>query len=149
MILGVIYKEYITEYLKKIQLSVIKKSLIDIIIILLLIFYLLNFNHGNVSNQIIGIPLISFIIIYLTIHNNGLIKIILTNKVNLFLSNISFECYLIHYVLCIFLTKYFYQYSFTIMGIIYTYVMLLVGTIILSLLYKTILKKISDIFSKL
>ena len=104
---------------------------------------MLNFKHGNISNQVIGIPLILFIILYLTISNNGLLKYILNTKTNIYLSNISFECYLIHYVLFLFTKDYLQNYSYTYLGIFYIYTFLLITTIICSILYRQAYKFIS------
>lgn len=142
IVLGIMYVK--NTYNLQERFISLKHNLGDIVTLILLLFSILNCKNGDTSNIIFGIPIISFIIIYLCNINNGIIYKVLTHRINQYLGNLSFECYLIHYPIFILLQEYIKPYVSTWFGIIFFYFILLFLTLILSIIYKNIVKYFSN-----
>lgn len=137
LVLGMIYAT--NQYkLQKIKIIQNHSLLFECFVIFSTLIIMFGFKHGDVSNPILGTPIISIIILYLCNIKNGLLYKLFTNKVSQYLGNISFECYLIHYPLCILLSDKIKPYCSSLGNICIFYLLLLILTIILSLLYKYI-----------
>lgn len=116
--------------------------LIEVLVLLSIFIIMFGFRHGDISNPILGMPIILITIIYLCNVKNGLLYKLFTNKISQYLGSISFECYMIHYPLCTFLKTKIQPYCYSISGIIVFYFVLLFITIILSVIYNKFFTKI-------
>ena len=151
LILGTIYSQHLKIYIEK-GVNFLKKSFIDIFaLVLFLIALVLDIKSGGVPHvhgksfpveQMIGIPTISVVILYLCNYSKSILTFILENKVVLFLGSISFECWLIHYIFIVFLKQRLTSYCNNYIDVVLITVFLLVLTIISALFYKYVINKV-------
>ena len=132
---------YVTNFCNLQNNGFIKKHpyIAECFVVLLLLISV--FMQGDACNTIIGLPIILMVIIFLCNVKVGLLYKLFTNNVSQYLGNISFECYMIHYPLCILLSDKIKPYCSSLGSICFFYLLLLFLTIIFSLIYKQILIK--------
>lgn len=155
-LLGIITGIFYKDYLVKVDIWGEKKYLknfFDVILIVFLVaLYLFSFKmktYELIFTQVVYIPVFSFTILYLCSKTPSVLNKFFSNKINIFLGNISMECFLFHFLLIdvsnYYLTKLFPIYSF--LNIILIFFVILVETIISSLLFKFLYSKILNQFS--
>lgn len=98
--------------------------------------------YHAILNPIIGTPVISLIIVYLCYVKKGFLYNLLTHKLSQYIGNISFECYLMHYLLCILLSKKLEPLCFSFINIVIYYCVLLFITIFISIFYRNVKLKL-------
>ena len=141
--LGMLYKRYNKDKVSKIFINAnIDKNFIDILLTGLVAACMILYPHNTFYADFLGIPVISLYIFYLCISGKSILEKFLSNGFILFLSSISFEGYLIHYVVIQLLKSYCLKYVNTICGIIYIFILLFVLTVLFSYLYKIFMKRI-------
>jgi peptidoglycan/LPS O-acetylase OafA/YrhL len=151
LILGAVYAQHIKEYIEK-SINFIKKSFMDIFVsVLFLLALIIDIKSGGVPHvhgksfpveQIIGIPVISIVILYLSNASKSILSYILENKIVLYLGSISFECWLIHYVFIVFLKQRLISYCNNYIDVFFIAAFLLLLTVIFVFLYKCTVNKI-------
>ena len=147
LILGIMYVT--NSYNLQNNVMVKKHPYLSECIVIFLLLAVSCFIKGDTLNTILGLPLISVTIIYLCNINNGLLHKLFTGKISQYLGNISFECYMIHYPLCILLADKIKPYCSSMGNIIIFYLFLLIATLLISILYKYVTEKCFEKFKKL
>ncbi len=144
--LGFVYQKYIynCRYLFE---NYYLKSFVDLIF-LLIIFEIFLIPKDIVISNIVFLPIICIIILYLCNINKSISNIYFDSKIILFLSNISMECYLIHFVVMLLLQNISIKYIYSYSSIFFLSIFLLILTIIFSVLYKICSSKIESFFVK-
>lgn len=153
ILVGIFYKDYLV----KVNIFETKKHLknfFDVVLIVFLVaLYLFSFKmkpYELIFTQVVYIPVFSFSILYLCSRTSSILNEFLNNKINIFLGSISMECYLIHQILIILSHKYLVRIFpiDSISNIFFIAIILLLGTIILSLIFKKLYSKILEYFSQ-
>lgn len=135
--LGIIYKECFMNRINILTRNSIIINLFDIIFIAIVLCLMISpFSHSLFYRNLICLPVISIFILYLCIPGKRLLQVLLNNKIICFLSHISFECYLIHYIVMELLKPYCLNYINTVNGVLYIFILLLFITTLLSYTYK-------------
>lgn len=130
--------------------NVILKNITDILFILCIFcsVYFIgaqnSYHKVHILNYLLYLPIICLFIAYLCIKGNSFLTKILESKFSIFLSKISFEAYLIHYVL-ISITPKFISVNTKIEALVIG-LLILILTIILSLIWQYLQKKVEFIF---
>lgn len=153
ILVGIFYKDYLVN----IDIFESKKHLknfFDVVLIVFLVgLYLFSFRmkpYELIFTQVVYIPVFSFTILYLCSRTSSILNEFLNNKVNIFLGTISMECYLIHQILIRLSYKYLVRifHINSICNIFFIGLIFLLGTIILSLIFKKLYSKILEYFSQ-
>ncbi len=153
ILVGIFYKDYLV----KVDIFESKKHLknfLDVVLIVFLVgLYLFSFKmkpYELIFTQVVYIPVFSFTILYLCNRTSSILNEFLNNKINIFLGSISMECYLIHQILIILSHKYLVRIFpiDSISNIFFIAIILLLGTIILSLIFKKLYSKVLEYFSQ-
>lgn len=147
--LGIIYKKYCSDKISLLLNNCIHKNIVDIFVLILLINLMLSrCAKGILFINLLCVPIISLFIFYLCINGKSILKYLLNNPIVNFLSNISFEGYLIHDVVLVFLTPYCLNYIYTVKGITSIFILLFGITILISYTYKISYDKIFTFIKK-
>ena len=112
------------------------KSVIDFIYIIIFILIMYVLPNNLLYRHVIGIPVICSFIIFMCIEKRSILYDIFSSKFFNFLGNISYECYMIHILVLTTMTPYAKYYLSAISKIIIFYVMALILTIVISIIYK-------------
>lgn len=153
ILIGIFYKDYLVNF-DICESKKYLKNFLDLVLIVFLVgLYLFSFKmkpYELIFTQVVYIPVFSFSILYLCNRTSSILNEFLNNKVNIFLGSISMECYLIHQILIILSHKYLVSIFpiDSISNIFFIALILLLGTIILSLIFKKLYSKVLEYFSQ-
>lgn len=131
-----------TKLKHKIQLknpnNYLHNNITDIVFILLFLLIMYILPNNLLSRHVFGIPLILAFIVYMSIEKRSFLQDIFNSKFLNFLGNLSFECYLIHYLVIEFLKPYVVTTFYTGVSLVMLYLKLLCLTICFAYLYKKV-----------
>lgn len=111
------------------------KSLIDVLYaaVFILIMYVLP--NNLLYRHVIAIPVVCSFFVYMCIEKRSFLYDIFTSKLFDFGGNISYECYMIHLLLFNFMTEFSKKYLSALTDIVFLYLILLLLTVIISIVY--------------
>lgn len=124
------------------NISYALKSIIDTLFVLLFLFCIYGLPNNLLTRHSFAMPLFCCFLLYLCYEKRSILYDCLCSKLCIFLGNISYECYLIHYLVLQILKPYYQKYIYTMNDIIVLFLTLLLISIFISYLYKKVQTRI-------
>jgi peptidoglycan/LPS O-acetylase OafA/YrhL len=143
---GLIYIKILKEKMNG-NISYTIKSIIDMFFVLLFIFCIYGLPNNLLTRHSFAMPLFCCFMLYLCYEKRSIFYDFLNSKFCIFIGNISYECFLIHYIVLELLNPYYQKYIYTKHDLLLLFLSLLIISILLSYIYRVIQDRISQIFT--
>lgn len=145
--IGLIYTKIMKNKMN-FNISYTLKSIIDILFVFLFLFCIYGLPNDLLTRHALAMPLFCCFMIYLCYEKRSILYDLLSSNYFIFIGSISYEFYLIHYLLFEILQPYYQNYIYTIKEIILLFLSLFAISVLTSYIYKIIQDKIIKLFIK-
>ena len=143
--LGLIYVKILKDKQNN-NISYAFKSIIDVLFVILFFGCIYALPNNLLTRHSLAMPLFGCFLLYLCCETRSILYDFFNSKFCIFIGNISYECFLIHYPILEILKPYYKKYIYTMNDIILLFIILFIISILVSYLYKKIQESIIRLY---